>query len=107
MPVKHIVMFGVKEDTTEEQFQSLKDGLLELPKQISSIKEYELGIDLKLESGQTHPAGKNRSVVWSATFDSVEAYEAYAVDAAHKDCIANFIAPVIEPGTRSAIQYSL
>merc|ERR1712187_824414 len=96
--VKHIVMFGVKADTWEEQLSKVKAGLLELPKKIEQIKDYELGIDLKLEGGQNHPAGKNRSVSWTATFDSANDYETYAKHEDHVACIKECIAPIIEPG---------
>mmetsp|Transcript_26488 Transcript_26488/g.47837 ORF Transcript_26488/g.47837 Transcript_26488/m.47837 type:complete len:111 (-) Transcript_26488:121-453(-) len=107
MPVRHVVMFGIKEDATEEQIKSCKDGLLSLPAKIASIKAHDLGVDLKLPSGQTHPAGKNRSVLWSADFDSEADYEAYASHEEHVKVIKETIAPIMEPGSRSAIQYQL
>lgn len=39
------------------------------------IPDPRFGTDLKLPSGQSHPAGKNRTCTWYADFPSVEAYE--------------------------------
>mmetsp|Transcript_125688 Transcript_125688/g.268190 ORF Transcript_125688/g.268190 Transcript_125688/m.268190 type:complete len:108 (+) Transcript_125688:75-398(+) len=105
MPVRHVVMFGVKEEATEEQLQTLREGLLSLPQKIEAIKGHELGFDLKLPSGQSHPAGKNRACMWTADFDSEADYEAYAAHAAHIEVINTCIKPIMEPGSRAAIQY--
>jgi hypothetical protein len=107
MRIKHVVMFMIRDDASYEQVQAVKKGLLDLPKQNQLIKSYELGLDLKLAGGQNHPAGKNRSICWSATFDNVADYEAYEIDPAHVDCINNIIKPAITPGSRAAIQYEL
>ncbi len=68
---------------------------------------HELGVDLKLEGGQNHPAGKNRSVIWTATFGSVEDYESYDTSEEHVSVVSNLIKPIIVPGSRSAIQYGV
>merc|ERR1712086_320778 len=98
-------MFGVKDGVEESAIQILKEGLLALPSKIDKIKSYEFGIDIKLPSGQSHPAGKNRTIVWSAVFDSAADYEVYATHKDHTDLIAALIKPIMEPGTRAAIQY--
>mmetsp|Transcript_86326 Transcript_86326/g.239388 ORF Transcript_86326/g.239388 Transcript_86326/m.239388 type:complete len:108 (-) Transcript_86326:129-452(-) len=105
MPVTHIVMFGFTDATTPEQAQACKDALLAMPAEIGCIKAIKVGEDLKLPSGQNHPAGKNRSLVGIVEFDSAEAYEEYAVHPAHLKVIAEYIKPIMEPGTRSAIQF--
>ena len=102
--VKHIVMFGLKDTAEASQIATVRQGLLALPQHIPTIVSYELGMDLGLPSGQSHPAGKNRSIAWSCCFRSVEDYEAYAVHEQHKAVLAD-IAKIIEPGTRAAIQY--
>ncbi|EOD32906.1 hypothetical protein EMIHUDRAFT_230302 [Emiliania huxleyi CCMP1516] len=107
MPVRHIVMFGIKEGTTEAQISTLKTGLAGLKSKIPEIKSFELGFDLKLKGGQTHPAGKNRSCSWAPTFDTKEAYEVYETHEAHIEVINDCIKPIIEPGTRAAIQYEM
>ena len=86
----------------------MKAGLLGLPKQLDPvIASHELGVDLKLPGGQSHPAGKNRSVVWSATFDSIQDYESYETSKEHVDVVTTLIKPIIVPGSRAAIQYKI
>jgi hypothetical protein len=85
----------------------LKEGLLGLPNLLNEIKYYELGVDLLLPGGQNHPSGKNRSIVWSATFDSVEDYEKYNVSNEHVEVVTNLIKPIIVPGSRAAIQFEI
>lgn len=107
MPIRHIVMFGFKEDATEQDVEKVKAGLLALPKQIPQIVSYELGEDIKLESGQTHPAGKNRVISWSPMFASAADYETYNTHPFHVDFLTNVLKPVLLPGSRAAIQYEI
>ena len=105
MPVKHVVMFGLKDDLTPEQIETLKFGLIALKDIIPAIKTYELGVDLKLEAGQKHPGGKNRSMCWSVTFDTIADYETYDTHEAHTTLIKDMIKPFSIPGSRAAVQY--
>ena len=106
--VKHVVMFTLQDGVSEDQVEAMKEGLLGLPSKLDPLfVSHELGFDLELEGGQNHPAGKNRSVVWSATFGSVEDYEAYDTSAEHVAVVSDLIKPIIVPGSRSAIQYSV
>ncbi|CAK9079307.1 unnamed protein product [Durusdinium trenchii] len=102
--LRHVVMIGVKESTSTEQILAVKEGLAAL-KDTCGILDFEFGMDLKLPSGQSHPAGKNRTCTWFADFPSVEAYEAYAAHPEHVKVINDLIKPIMEPGTRAAIQY--
>lgn len=104
MTIKHIVMFSFKKGTTPKDIAKIQNGLLNLPKQISMIRDYELGNDLLLESGQNHPAGKNRLLSWCCTFDTADDYESYSTHPTHVDLINNYIKPHLEPGSRAAIQ---
>ena len=85
----------------------MKSGLLGLPSVLPQIASHELAEDLKLPGGQNHPAGKNRSVVWSATFGSVEDYETYETSQEHVEVVTTLIKPIIVPGSRAAIQYGI
>ena len=108
--IKHIVMFRLREDATEDDLKSVKRGLLELPGKIPLIRSYELGVDLELPSGkasQSNVGGRNRTICWSATFASVEDYDAYHLHEAHKSFVQDVLAPVIEHGSRAAIQYAV
>ena len=82
-----------------------QDGMLAMPASIPEIVSYELGVDLKLAGGQSHPGGKNRAVCWTATFNDIPAYEVYEKHAAHLKVITELIKPIMEPGTRAAVQY--
>jgi Stress responsive A/B Barrel Domain len=107
MTIKHIVMFSFKVGTTNADIQLIRNALLQLPKQIVQIRDYEFGHDMLLKSGQDHPAGKNRLVSWSCTFDNTTDYETYATDLHHVNTINTFIKPHLEPGSRAAIQYEI
>mmetsp|Transcript_43020 Transcript_43020/g.68800 ORF Transcript_43020/g.68800 Transcript_43020/m.68800 type:complete len:114 (+) Transcript_43020:64-405(+) len=102
--VRHLVMVGIKEGSTNQQIAAVKDGLAAL-QQKCRILSFEFGVDLMLPSGQNHPAGKNRTCTWHADFSSVEDYEAYATDPDHLKVIEDKIKPIMEPGSRAAIQY--
>lgn len=105
-PVKHVVMFSLKAEATKAQAQDIRESLLALPSKIPEIKNYELGVDLLLEGGQNHPAGKNRAIAWVATFESQQDYEKYDVCEAHKEFLTK-LKPLVEPGSRAAIQYEI
>ena len=104
--VKHVVMFRFKPGTSTSDVEKIHKGLLSLPKQIPEIKAYELGVDLLLPSGQNHPAGPNRQVSWTATFDNVEDYQTYNDSDEHKEFLGN-LKDLVEPGSRAAIQYEV
>ncbi|CAB9498437.1 stress responsive alpha-beta barrel [Seminavis robusta] len=105
-PVKHVVLFSLKKEATKAQRKQIQQGLLALPDKIPEIQDYELGIDLLLKGGQNHPAGKNRGICWSASFKCQKDYETYDASDAHKEFLA-LLKTVVEPGTRSAIQYEI
>jgi Stress responsive A/B Barrel Domain len=105
--IKHIVMFNFKDGTSTETIQTIQDGLLNLPNEIALIQDYELGVDLLLESGQQHPAGKNRLLCWSCTFQTVDDYEHYSNHPIHVQLLEQWIKPNLLPGSRAAIQYQI
>ena len=105
-PVKHIVMFSFREGTSKSDIRRIRRRLLDLPRQIPEIRQFELGKDLELRSGQIHPAGKNRVIAWTATFASKQHYEAYAEHEAHKEFL-DVLKSSILPGSRAAIQYEI
>mmetsp|Transcript_12856 Transcript_12856/g.26038 ORF Transcript_12856/g.26038 Transcript_12856/m.26038 type:complete len:145 (+) Transcript_12856:71-505(+) len=104
MAVRHVVMFNFKEGVAEDQIASLKADFDAMPSKIPVIQEHESGLDVKLPSGQTHPAGKNRDFFWSCDFADEGAYEAYATHPDHVAVLAK-VKELMEPGTRAAIQY--
>ena len=103
--IKHIVMFDFTDHTTAEDIARVKESLLNLPHQIPTIRSYELGQDLLLPSGQSHPAGRNRRIAWSCTFPDVQSFESYQSHPAHQEFLA-LLKPLVRPGSRAAIQYN-
>jgi len=89
--------------------ESVRAALLRLPARIPLIRKYELGTDLQLPSGtRNHPnGGPDRHVCWSAYFDSVEDYESHSGHEAHLAFLKDVLAPIVEPGSRSAAQYEV
>merc|ERR1719373_350604 len=106
MAVRHIVSFKLKEDATEEQKQDMiKElrGMAEAEGLKDIIKAITVGEDL----GIPHPAGPNAAVAAMVDFASQADYEAYAGHPAHQAVIANFIKPIMAPGSRNAIQFNI
>jgi len=60
-----------------------------------------------LPSGQNNPSGKNRTMCWTACFGVIEDYEAYQNHPAHNAFVQDVLSPVIEKGSRAAIQYDV
>lgn len=98
-------MFSIQPEAADSEVEAMKEALLSLPGKIPQIVDHELGVDLKLEGGQNHPAGKNREIGWTVTFASKDDYEIYETHPDHLAVISDFIKPVTSPGSRSAIQY--
>jgi hypothetical protein len=86
---------------------AMKQGLLSLPEKVDGFIGFELGTDLKLPAGQNHPAGKNRSIAWSASFANVADYDRYNESKEHVEVVNNLIKPITVPGSRAAIQYEI
>mmetsp|Transcript_23137 Transcript_23137/g.54141 ORF Transcript_23137/g.54141 Transcript_23137/m.54141 type:complete len:142 (+) Transcript_23137:52-477(+) len=104
MAVRHVVVFSFKDSVAEQEIFALKAEFDAMPSKISAILGHESGLDMKLPSGQSHPAGKNRAFIWSCEFADEAAYETYAVHSAHVAVLAK-AKELMEPGSRAAIQY--
>ena len=105
--IKHIVMFRLKDECGEADLEIVREGLRALPAKIPAIVKHELGADLRLDGGQTHPLGKNRQLAWSVYFEDVSAYDDYDRSDAHREFLRDVMAPRLEPGSRAAIQYEV
>jgi len=62
---------------------------------------------LELPISQTNPLGPNRHLSWSATFASTDDYEAYHTSEAHQALVKDLLKPILELGSRAAIQYAI
>jgi len=102
--VQHTVMFDFKPETTEEQVALVKAELLKLPQKIPGILSYQLGEDLRLPSGQNinKKIGANKRLCWTATFRTVDVYEAYRTHPEHLQFLS-LLKPMMN--SRAAIQF--
>lgn len=103
LSVKHVVMFGLRPDA---DVAGIQRALLALPSSIPEIETHELGIDLRLPAGQTHPAGPNRTLAWTVTFANAEDYKVYDAHPEHQ-VVVKKIKDGMVANTRAAIQYEL
>lgn len=92
---RHIVLLTLQPDTTDEQRQSILDGLATLPPAIPEIAEYRYGTDAGLAEG-------NATIGIVADFADQAAYEVYRDHPVHRAVITDRILPVL--GERTAIQ---
>ena len=96
--MRHTVLLRFKEGTSEEQIQSVLDGLATMPGEIDLIRRYEFGRDLGIMEG-------NPEIALVADFDSVEDWRTYLAHPAHKAMVAERITPILESMTR--VQYQV
>lgn len=95
---RHIVLLTLKDDTTDEQRRAILDGLATLPGRIPTIRRYSFGLDAGINEG-------NAEVVACGDFDDADGYLVYRDHEAHRQVIADCIAPVL--ASRTAVQYEL
>lgn len=78
-PVRHVVLFGFKEGTTDEQTRSIEEAFRALPDRIDVIQDFEWGTDISpegLSDGHTH--------AFFLTFADAAARDAYLPHPEHK-----------------------
>ena len=85
---------------TEAQKWAMIDAIVGMKAQIPEILDVHAGQDLSLAEG-------NHGFVAMVDFANSEHYKAYAKHPAHQAVIANYIKPILEPGTRTAVQFAL
>jgi hypothetical protein len=95
---RHVVMFRWREGTTDEQKQTLKDGLGELSGAIPEIEAYAMGADAGINDG-------NFDFAVAADFADREAYLVYRDHPAHRAVIDQHLKPIL--AERAAVQYEL
>jgi hypothetical protein len=77
--LRHVVMFKFKDESTDEEIQSVVDAFVNLPNEIPEIKGFEWGINNSpegLNDGLTH--------CFTLTFDNEEGRAVYLPHPAHK-----------------------
>ncbi|GMQ24345.1 hypothetical protein Aoki45_10270 [Algoriphagus sp. oki45] len=78
--LRHVVLFGFKQTSSEEDIQTVIDAFKALPSQISEIKGFEWGIN-------SSPEGLNQGLThaFTLTFYSDADRDAYLPHPAHKE----------------------
>ena len=82
-PLRHVVCFKFKDDTTKEQIQEIVAGFAALPKKIDGVTSFEWGTNNSpegLSQGCTH--------CFVVTFKDSQARDAYLPHPAHKEFVA-------------------
>lgn len=100
MSVRHCVLGAFTAEATEEQKRAMLDNVRSMPEKIKEIKQIVCGLDLGLAEG-------NHDFAITVDFACEDDYQIYATHAAHKEVIANYIKPILKPGSRVAVQYKL
>jgi hypothetical protein len=93
---RHVVLFRWNADAAEVDKDAVARGLAELPDQIGSLRAYRFGPDAHIDGGAWDFA-----VV--ADFDDQAGYLRYRDHPAHRQLVADVIAPVVSE--RAAVQY--
>jgi hypothetical protein len=93
---RHVVALTFSDDATDDQIRAVVDGLRGLPAVIPELRSYVVGRDAGL-------ADDNADVVVVADCDDVDGYVAYRDHPAHRQVIAECIAPILV--ARTAVQH--
>ena len=96
--IRHCVLLRFAPDATDEQRQSVLDGLATMPDLIDVIERYEFGADAVGSDG-------NWDLGVTADFADVEAYRQYAGHDEHLRLITERIKPIL--AERSAVQFEI
>jgi hypothetical protein len=88
--LKHAVFFKFKEDATADQIQEVEQVFAALPEKISSIKDFEWGLN---NSPESHDAGFTHCFM--VTFDSEEGRKEYLPHPDHK-AFVEVLKPVLD-----------
>lgn len=98
--LRHVVLWAISDDATEEQKNAMLQALRELPSKIPEIRSLVCGLDAGLSAG-------NLGFALNVDFGSAEDYHKYATHPEHTLVLANFIRPILKPGSRTAVQFFL
>jgi hypothetical protein len=94
--IRHVVTFGFRAGTTDEEIAAVTEALEALPGLIPEIREYRVGPDLGLKDG-------NHQYAVVADFATEADYLVYRDHPAHLAVITERIRPVLE--SRAAVQF--
>eukprot|EP00931_Biecheleriopsis_adriatica_P107240 TRINITY_DN81591_c0_g1_i1.p1 TRINITY_DN81591_c0_g1~~TRINITY_DN81591_c0_g1_i1.p1 ORF type:complete len:263 (+),score=48.32 TRINITY_DN81591_c0_g1_i1:26-790(+) len=100
-----IVMLDFRSTVLPSQIAELEARAVAMCLKIREVASMTMFKDLKLKSGQKHPAGRNRDFCIISTFDCAADYDAYLSHPAYHKLLTEVLAPLTEPGSRAALQY--
>ena len=98
--LRHAVLFRLLDGATEGQRRAMEEALRAMPAKIPQIVSLACGRDAGLAAG-------NAGFALTVDFATAADYEAYAAHPAHLEVVASFIKPIIQPGSRTAVQFPL
>ncbi|CAL1167570.1 unnamed protein product [Cladocopium goreaui] len=103
--LRHVLLVSFRPETTINQEIEMMKTLSSLPQIFPQVLRSYVYPDLRLAGGQSHPAGKNRGLVWMADFRSRADFEAFEHDEQQMKMMIAFES-LMEPGSRATLQYA-
>lgn len=91
--LRHVVLFGFKDETTPEQIQKIEQAFCSLPNKIEDVHDFEWGTNVSVENlaqGYTH--------CFLVTFLSEEGREVYLPHPAHQAFVK-----IVQPHLKQAL----
>ena len=99
--VRHSVMFKLIPEATDTQVEGMVEALKGMPYKIPQMASIVCGRDKGLA------AQGNHDFALTVDFADAEGYQVYAAHPEHQRVIAEYIKPIILPGSRVAVQFGL
>ena len=99
--VRHSVMFKLIPEVTDTQVEGMVEALKGMPYKIPQMASIVCGRDKGLA------AQGNHDFALTVDLADAEGYQVYAAHPEHQRVIAEYIKPIILPGSRVAVQFGL
>ncbi|CAK8998718.1 unnamed protein product [Durusdinium trenchii] len=99
------MMLSLQPKTSIDEEMKMIKAMSALPQKLPTILRSQVYTDLRLPGGQSHPSGKNRSLVWLTDFSSWADFEAFESSQDHLSLMISFQS-IIEPHSRVSMQYA-
>lgn len=95
---RHVVLMTWTEEATDEQVESVAEGLRALPRQVPSVRAFSFGRDAGVSPG-------NADLAVVADFDDEQGYRDYTAHPAHVRLVNERIKPIL--ADRTAVQFDV
>ena len=93
---RHVVMVKFTPEATDEQKETLREGLATMPEQIPEVRAYRFGDDVRISAD-------NFDFVLVADFENQDGFLAYRDHPAHQKLVADLLRPIV--AQRAAVQH--